>query len=85
MTNDEFYSAIPEMTMAALRAYRDERRPTGDFLYAVLRNDLMDAVSRADEENLAAIGVICTFVRCQMPAVAHGSRERVQEWMEGAR
>lgn len=83
MTNDEFYAGIPETTMESLVAYRDQRRVTGGFLYAVLTNDLKRAVASADRENMAALKQITTWVSCQMPMGAQGSKEAVAEWLGG--
>ena len=67
----------------SLRAYADQRRPTGDFLAAVLSNDLMDAVSRADEVNKYRLFDICSYVYNNIPACSHGSRKIVNEWLRG--
>lgn len=76
----EPYAGIPYALLESLVAYRDRGRPVGGFLEAFLANDLRSAVGYADPESLAAFRALATFVHCQMPAGAHGSRERVAEW-----
>ena len=74
---------LPQRTMHSLRRYADQRIPTGDFLYAVLTNNLMEAIGRADDENLEAIYGICMYVYNDIPATCHGSKEIVDEWLRG--
>jgi len=65
----------------SLRAYVERGRPTGGFIHAVLCNDLMAAVSRADESSLANLGDICRYVYNRMPAASWGSPEKVTAWV----
>lgn len=59
---------IPANMLVGLVAYRDESLPVGDFLYAVLMNDLSEAACRVDAMNL--------------PASAYGSKNSVKAWPE---
>ena len=59
--------------------------PTGGFVQAVLSNDLMGAVGRADADSLSAIGLICQYVYNAVPSVCHGSREAVKSHIERGR
>jgi len=74
------------MTLAAavvsLRSYADSGRPTGGFLRAVLENDLMEAVGRADHSSLVNLADICRYVYNDIPAPCHGSPEKVSEWLQ---
>jgi len=56
--------------------------PPGDFIKAVLANDLMEALGRADEENRFDIFEICQYVFNEIPAKCHGSYEIVDKWLE---
>ena len=56
--------------------------PTGDFLRAVLENDLMEAFGRADEDNTRDMWEIVAYVYNEMPGNCHGSPEIVREWIE---
>lgn len=73
---------IPSDTLASLRGYRDEKLNTGEFLRAVLANDLFEALAKADPENLAAIRTILSWVYNSMPSHAWGSYQKVDDWLE---
>jgi hypothetical protein len=79
----DLYRTIPVYTLEGLRNYAVDRIPTGDFLHAVLANDLFGAIGRADGENIHAIRAIVTLVYNAIPASAHGSAEKVATWLEG--
>lgn len=57
---------------------RDSR--PGGFLSAFLRNDLMDALGRADEENLAALHRYAVYFYCYAPGDCYGSVEAFNSW-----
>ena len=76
------YENIPAITREALDRYSVHHVPTGGFLRAVLSNDLMEAMGRADEENRAAIFDICGYVHNELPGNCHGSPDRVREWVK---
>lgn len=61
----------------SIRRYVDHGIPTGGFLRAVLANDLMEAVGRADESSLMNLLAICQYVYNDIPASVHGSYARV--------
>ena len=75
------YSQIPESTRYALDAWAERAQLPGGFVAAVLRNDLFDAIGRADESNIAAIHSIVAYVYNEMPAACWGSREKCAAWM----
>ena len=68
---------IREDVKESLDAYAKEGRPTGGFLEAVLSNDLMGALGRADLQNRYDIFDICSYVYNHCPANCHGSPARV--------
>ena len=72
---------IPPTLLEGLVRYRDNRIATGGFLRAVLANDLSDAVFRADDESLGAIGQLVRWIREELPVEAWGTRERVDLWL----
>jgi hypothetical protein len=59
--------------------------PTGDFLRAVLSNDLAEAIARADDVNLPALPHIVAYVQEQLPAISHGSKDAVDRWLRTKR
>jgi hypothetical protein len=80
-TDFENYRNIPLNTMAALKRYSDDKIETGGFLRAVLENNLMEALGRADIYNREAIFDICQFIYNEMPAPCHGSKAKVSAWL----
>ena len=75
------YELIPPRTLAALDRYREERILPGHFLQMVLKNQLVDAVSYADRENLNALPMIARYVQQVLPSPSWGSQERINEWI----
>ena len=67
----------------AIDRYANERCPVGDFLFAVLSNNLMASFGRADEDNRRDLFEICDYVYNHIPAACHGSRKTVKEWLAG--
>ena len=74
---------IPEHTKAAIDRYVMHRLPPGGFLTAVLTNNLVGAVTRADVHNLEALLEIVRYVYNEVPASAWGSEQRVEDYLEG--
>jgi hypothetical protein len=64
----------------SLLRYAQDGVPVGDFLRAVLANDLVDAAARADPGNAAALSAIAAFIVQQLPAPCWGSRRVVAAW-----
>lgn len=56
--------------------------PTGHFLEAVLSNRLMEAIGRADEENLRDIKEICLYVYNDIPSSCWGSPQKYLDWID---
>ncbi len=65
----------------ALDAYAREGQAVGDFLTAVLENNLMQAFGKADAENYRDLGEICGYVYNELPSACHGSPEQVRAWL----
>jgi hypothetical protein len=72
---------IPARMMIALRAYVDEGKRPGNFLQAVLSNDLAAAVASADSENLDNLPAFVDFVYNELPSAAWRSREKMEAWI----
>ena len=72
----------PLNVIESLERYRDEGIPTGDFLRAVLENNLRDSMGRADAYNLLALPDIVAWVYNRMPSAAWGSPEKYKAWIE---
>jgi hypothetical protein len=71
---------VPEATARGLALYLVMGVPTGSFLHAVLENNLMESLGRADEFNTAAIKDIVSFLYNHMPALCWGNPTKVHEW-----
>jgi hypothetical protein len=69
----------------ALQDYATMGTPVGDFLRAVLENDLMAAIGRADDNNFANLPAVAGFVFNELPRACWGSRDVVAEWFERRR
>ncbi len=77
---EEYKDKVPSHLLQALVHWGQKECFTGDFLAAVLSNDLMGAIGRADEQSLAAIRHITMFVYNELPRDCHGSKARVKQW-----
>lgn len=64
----------------SIDAYVAAGRPTGDFLRAVLCNDLRESIRRADENALDNLPHIVAYAYWEIPAPCWGNPERVREW-----
>jgi hypothetical protein len=53
----------------------------GQFLRALLENNLFKAVAMADDDNLDALAAWCHFLENRVPSACHGSREKVRDWL----
>ena len=73
---------VPEHTMEALMRYVNDGIEPGGFLTAVLENDLVGAISRADILNTVHLKDIVMQVYWEIPSSAWGSAEKVKEWIE---
>lgn len=76
---------IPEHCRDGLYLYLTEGRPVGGFLTALLKNDLRDAVNRADEKNVHALGAYVVLLTSYAPASAWGSPAAVDAWLTKGR
>ena len=78
---DKFdYGMIPDRTMQALKGWVTEGLPTGDFLRAVLSNQLSEAVGKADDENLYVLPQIAMFIYNRCPQMCWGNPGAVKDW-----
>ena len=61
--------------------YINQGIPPGSFLTALFCNDLKEAYRRADDANTAAMREWVRFMINDMPSIAQGSPDKVQEWI----
>ena len=69
----------------SLKRYVKYRIPTGGFLRAVLENDFMRAIGKADEFNLQALPQIRDYIIAELPVACYGSVDAVNTWLRGRR
>ena len=77
------YDGLPEGLQESMRLYMEAGISGGGFLDAVLQNDLLLAVIRADNTNLEALPDIVKWIHWEAPKVSYGSRETVLAWIDG--
>ena len=75
----EFY--IPARMMPAILEYVDHRVPPGDFLRAVICNDLRGACVQGDDENLRNLPAYVEYFYNEVPSQCWGSREKMDAWL----
>lgn len=64
----------------ALDLWGDKGVLPGDFLQAILRNDLTEAQGRADEYNKLTLDNIVSHVYNELPSECWGSKDKVESW-----
>ena len=72
---------IPAYMHDSIVAYIMEGVRPGDFLTAVLQNDLCAAVNRADADNHRALRSWATFLYNEIPSQAWGSEQNFESWI----
>ena len=75
----EFY--IRDQMMDSIRNYIDRKIPAGSFLSAVICNDLVSAVSNADDENIKNIPAFASYFYQYAPTSCWGSLEKMKIWL----
>ena len=70
-----------EEIKASLDRYVKDKIPTGGFLEAVLSNDLVGAVGRADSINIQRIPEIVKYIYNNLPSNCWGDSETVSKWL----
>ena len=77
---------IPAPVLHAIQRYAVTGGATGHFVNAIMRNDLFDAVARADGESLAALREIIWYVYNQLDCRCWGPKNKksteVEEWQD---
>lgn len=81
-SRDPDYSILPSHMQDGMKRYLEDGIPPGDFLYLILCNDFVRAAARADIVNKLRLFNYAHFLYEEAPAIAWGSPERVQTWMD---
>ena len=75
------YSMLPEHMQEVARLYLEHRIPPGSFMTAVLENDFIGAVGKADQINIHFLKNWAQWVYSECPALAWGSPAKVTAWL----
>jgi len=67
--------------MGGLNRYIKQRIKPGDFLTAVICNDLKESVYRADDENMANLPAYIHYLYNKAPSGCWGSKEKMTAWL----
>ncbi len=79
----DFYGMkIPDHMWGGIERYINEHIPPGEFLQAIICNDLREAVGRADDENIVNIPAFVSFFYNYAPGNCWGSIEEYKEWLK---
>lgn len=76
----EFY--IPDYMVGAIDRYIKLGVHPGDFLFAVVTNNLKEAVIAADDINLKNIPAYVSYFYNEAPSQCWGSAQKVNAWMK---
>ncbi len=71
---------IPPYCRKGVLAWFFEGHRSGEFLMAVFRNDLFEAVAHADPENIKRLRDYVQYLYNYTLKGCYGSEERVNEW-----
>ena len=73
---------LPDYMANPVYLYAAHRIPPGNFLQAVLTNDFMDVVGRADRHNIERLKEWAQFLYNEMPTGSYGSSANVMNWLK---
>lgn len=76
------HSRIPERMHGGMIRYITRGIKPGDFLTAVLSNDLREACGRADDENKHLLWDYIAFLYNHAPRGAWGSADNFRQWVK---
>lgn len=77
-----YIKKMPRTTFDTITNYITKGLKPGHFVSAVLANDLLGAFGAADMHNRRAMFYITSFIYNDVPSVAKGSREAIEQWIE---
>ena len=76
------YGRLPPHLQGGVRRYIEKGIPPGDFLTAVITNDLFLAIGHADDTSLAALRDIVRFFYNEVPSKCWGTPEKMKTWIK---
>ena len=75
------YDLLPEHIRGSAKRYLEEGIMPGDFLQAVICNDLLGAFLKADDTNVSNMLDIVKFFYNEAPTISWGSKEEMKKWI----
>ncbi len=81
--DQDTYDKLPAHLRDGVRRYIEDHGGVGDFLTAVIQNDLWGAIRRADGVSLVALPTIVAWFYWEAPGNCWGSKEKHEAWIEG--
>jgi len=72
---------IPNHVLGGLERYINDHIRPGDFLMAVLCNDFVHAVAKADTHSIQNLKAYMGYLYNVAPSVCWGSHENVRDWL----
>ena len=79
------YENLPERLQPGMRRYVEDGGDVGNFLTAVLSNDLRNTLRHADATNLKLLTEIVGWLHWEVPDYCWGSVEAVKTWKKTRR
>lgn len=76
------YDILPEHIRDGVQRYIDHGIQPGGFLTAVICNDLIGVLDRADDINCERLHDIVSFFYMEAPSICWGSPAAFHEWCE---
>ena len=76
---------IPARMIGGIERYIHEHIQPGDFLSAIITNDLAEAVGRADDENLHNLPAYVAYFYNEAPSTCWGSPNKMRDWLKEGR
>lgn len=77
---DDIYKSLPEYMRFGMKAWIVEGVVPGDFLSAVLKNDLMKACAHADSVNRILLHKYAEWLYSYAPTNCYGSEANFNKW-----
>ena len=74
------YDMLPEHMRDGMQLWVERGVDAGSFLMAVLRNDLMGALGKADDVNINQLKAYGMFLYNEVPSDCFGSVEKCRKW-----
>ena len=76
------YSKVPvDYMVNPIRHYIEKRIPPGDFLTAIICNDLFKATRHADKVNAKNLIAWVNFFYNEVPTIVWGSKKKMEDWL----